>query len=50
VHIAFLHRKLEENVYMEIPEGLNVERNIFVCKLNKSLGLNKRLNVGTKHL
>jgi len=37
VRIASLYGKLEEDIYMEIPEGLNVERNIFVCKLNKSL-------------
>ncbi|CAD7087752.1 unnamed protein product [Hermetia illucens] len=40
VRTAFLHGELKEEIYMEIPEGLNVkkeEKRGFVCKLNKSL-------------
>lgn len=40
VKIAFLYGKLDEEIYMEIPEGLENEeerRNKEVCKLTKSL-------------
>ncbi|CAD7082972.1 unnamed protein product [Hermetia illucens] len=40
VRTAFLHGELKEEIYMEIPEGLNAkkeEKRGFVCKLNKSL-------------
>lgn len=38
VKTAFLYDKVEENLYMSIPEGLKVkvDRNKYVCKLNKS--------------
>lgn len=36
VQTAFLYGKLDETVYMEVPEGLNVGQDL-VCKLNKSL-------------
>lgn len=39
VKTAFLYGKLEENIYMKIPEGLSVSSGVSdpVCKLNKSL-------------
>ena len=38
VKIAFLHRDLEEEIYMEQPEGFLVKgKEDYVCKLKKSL-------------
>lgn len=38
VRTAFLYGDLEEEIHMEIPEGLNVENSVSaVCRLNKSL-------------
>ena len=38
VKTAFLHGDLEEEIYMEQPEGFRVKgKEDFVCKLNKSL-------------
>lgn len=36
VKTAFLYGTLEEDIYMEIPEGVKADRNK-ICKLNKSL-------------
>jgi ATP-binding cassette subfamily B (MDR/TAP) protein 1 len=38
VKTAFLHEELEEEIYMEQPEGFLVKgKEDYVCKLNKSL-------------
>lgn len=38
VKTTFLHRDLEETVYMEKPEGIEVEgKEQMMCKLRKSL-------------
>ena len=38
VKIAFLHRELEEQIYMSQPEGFSVfEKEEYVCLLKKSL-------------
>ena len=40
VRTAFLHGELKEEIYMEVPEGLNIvegRKHDVVCKLNKSL-------------
>lgn len=34
---AFLYGTLEEEIYMEVPEGLNVKSKNLVCKLNKAI-------------
>lgn len=52
IKTAFLNGELEEDIFMDIPEGVNVDNKNLVCKLNKSLyGLkqsprqwNKRFN------
>ena len=37
VKTAFLHGKLEENIYMRQPEGFEVSNSKFVCKIEKSI-------------
>lgn len=37
IKTAFLYGKLEEDIYMQIPEGIEADRNGMVCKLNRSL-------------
>lgn len=37
INIVFLHRDLEEDVYMKPPPGLLVPSKNLVCKLNKSI-------------
>lgn len=37
VKTAFLYGKLEEDIYMQIPDGLDADRHEEVCKLNRSL-------------
>jgi hypothetical protein len=52
VKTAFLHGELEEDIYMDQPEGFVVPRKEnLVCRLKKSLyGLNSLLYSGTKDL
>lgn len=37
VKTAFLNGTLKENIYMRVPDGVVVQINNVVCKLNKSL-------------
>ncbi|KPI92981.1 Copia protein [Papilio xuthus] len=37
VKTAFLNGKLQEEIYMKIPEGVTCNNSNFVCKLNKAL-------------
>lgn len=37
VKTAFLNGKLKEEIYMEVPKGVENKNNNYVCKLNKSL-------------
>jgi len=39
VQTAFLYGKLEETIFMEVPEGLKLKEDLgnLVCKLKKSL-------------
>lgn len=37
VKTAFLHGDLNEEIFMEVPEGINIERKDLVCRLKKSL-------------
>lgn len=37
VYNAFLHDEINEEVYMTLPQGLQVSDKNIVCKLNKSL-------------
>lgn len=37
IETAFLNGKLEENIYMQIPDGVETEKNGMICKLNRSL-------------
>ena len=37
VKTAFLNSKIDEDVYIEIPDGVDGNRNKYCCKLNHSL-------------
>ena len=37
VKTAFLNAKVSENIYMKVPEGLNVDGSKYVLKLNRAL-------------
>eukprot|EP00252_Welwitschia_mirabilis_P023365 TRINITY_DN6582_c0_g1_i12.p1 TRINITY_DN6582_c0_g1~~TRINITY_DN6582_c0_g1_i12.p1 ORF type:complete len:148 (-),score=33.39 TRINITY_DN6582_c0_g1_i12:379-822(-) len=37
IKTTFLHGDLEEEIYMHVPEGLEVENRNLVCRLRKSL-------------
>ena len=52
IKTAFLHRELEEEIYMERPEGFVVpHKEHLVCRLKKSLyGLKKLQGRGTNDL
>ena len=52
VKIAFLHRDLEEEIYMKQPEGFAVKgKKEMVCKLKKSpYGLNSHQGCGIRNL
>ena len=52
VKTDFLHDDLEEEIYMEQPEGFKVDgKENFVCKFKKSLyGLKQAPDNGTKSL
>ena len=46
---AFLNAPVEEDIYMEQPEGFHEGQPNMVCKLNKAIyGLSKLLVIGTK--
>ena len=49
---AFLNSEIQENVYLQVPEGVELEKGQpKFCKLNKTIyGLRELPNIGTRNL
>jgi hypothetical protein len=51
IKTAFLNAEVEEDIYMEVPEGVRVDGSKYVCKLNKALyGIKQAPHVWNKNI